>query len=187
MEAVTAIGLATSIIQLIEIARNITSTAGEINRSVSGLSKEFQLFRNHAAFVCQDVDLIIQAGDDSEYDSQFRDHASTFRKYVQDYLQDLDSLKIAKTKDRAQLLKAAMKIRLRGSHLEESMSLIQKVGDQITIHFVAEHLPTLSVKLDNLQAPSCESESRMSHNIVSTLFTLNQYMFCCPCVDLLAH
>ncbi|EFQ88036.1 hypothetical protein PTT_16248 [Pyrenophora teres f. teres 0-1] len=130
---------------------------GEIGRSASGLPKEFELFRNHAAFVCQDVDLIIQAGDDSEYDSQFRDHASTFRKYVQDYLQDLDSLKIAKTQDRAKLLKAAMKILLRRSHLEESMRLIQKMGDQITIHLVAEHLPTLSVKIDNLQAPSCES------------------------------
>jgi hypothetical protein len=161
MEAVTAIGLATNIIQLIEVVSSITSTARDIARSASGFSKEAELFRKHAASVCRDMDLVIQSNDNEKYDAEFRDYAASLRKHVKDYIGELDALKMAKTGGWIQPLKAAVKVRWRRARMEESMRLIQTMGDQITTHIIAVYLPTLNSKLGDLQMQNQESGSRI--------------------------
>jgi hypothetical protein len=59
MEALAAVGLASNIMQLVQVTINITATIREVRKSASGSSTETNKFRNLAELMRKDIDAFI--------------------------------------------------------------------------------------------------------------------------------
>jgi hypothetical protein len=152
MEAVAAVGLATNAIQLVEVTRNIVSTAREIGKSARGLSKEAEQFRQHAACVVE------TAGPYHPGKRRFKiqPHHSRLRgDFVEARQRVPDG--IGYPGDEwielpVQAMESGDKGAVKKEQMEESMKSIQRMGDQITMHIITGHLPYIDTRLDDLHA-----------------------------------
>lgn len=162
MEPFAAVGFVTSIIQLIGVADSITSTVREIRQSASGLPREAEKFRNLATSICRDIDIIVKPSVNSKIDDAFRNYATDLRRHVQDYLTELDRLKVRSPGTWWQPWRAAIKAWWNSRQMEESMTLIHRMGGQVTMHVVNVYLPAMSLQLDDINAQATQAEKRLA-------------------------
>jgi hypothetical protein len=148
MEATTVVGLATNIIQLIQVGHNILITVRDIRRSTTGFSKETDAFRSHADQVRRDFDHLTESV--LTNDEKFRDYVSALRVQVDIYDEELAKLRLKKPSSYYQTLKLAYKVLWNRGRLEEIYQDIAKMGTEVTMHIVTIYMPRFDAKLDGL-------------------------------------
>ncbi|KAF2005525.1 hypothetical protein P154DRAFT_616320 [Amniculicola lignicola CBS 123094] len=82
MGAVAAVGLATNIIQLIDVVRSIGSATEEIYRSASGSTKEFEKFRSSTQALSGDFEILRTTLSREDKDEDFHNYAHQLQKNI---------------------------------------------------------------------------------------------------------
>ncbi|KAJ4303181.1 hypothetical protein N0V90_002074 [Kalmusia sp. IMI 367209] len=162
MEPVTIIGLIANIIQLIEVGREVTSTARDIRKSTSGLTDQAKRFRDYARLVRDDIDQSMNAKNANIVDEKFKAYASSLREQVDIFLDELNSLQVQDKNSLWQPWKAGIKAWWRKDELRKTMRSINQMGDQITMHIVNVLLPGIDSKLDDLRTQNTRMGSNMT-------------------------
>ena len=172
MDPITAVGFATSIVQLIGVAKSITSTVRQIRQSASGLPKEAEEFRNLAKNINISLAIIIKPGADTKIDDVFRNYATDLQNHVKIYVEELDKLKVNSSDTGWRLWRAAIKAWWNSSQMEESTTLIHRMGSQVTMHIISVYLPAMDSKLGGIHDQTKRTETRLAKDMEHLLETV---------------
>ena len=94
MKAIAAVGFAANIIQLVGVAKSVTSTVQDIRRSTTGFSTETEHFRSLAELVCKDIDAVVSHQSPRNAPSnELLKYMDTLRRQVDDFTIESDGLR----------------------------------------------------------------------------------------------
>jgi hypothetical protein len=94
MEAIAAVGLATSIIQLVQAAKTVISTIKEISNSTSGDSAETRKFRSLARAVETNLETAFGPKSASKYpNAEIKTCVETLRMEIEGFIGELDNFR----------------------------------------------------------------------------------------------
>lgn len=148
MEGVAAVGLASNIIQLVQVACSIGQIVKDLRKDSSNLSSEAKQLRTRAQRVREDVDTIFSKKQIT--DTQFKSYAEDLQQRVNAYLTALDDTILKNYKKLFGPWITAYKIWRKKDELAELLRRVDEMGTQVTEHIIRQFLPHISFKLDDL-------------------------------------
>ncbi|KAH7087420.1 hypothetical protein FB567DRAFT_592098 [Paraphoma chrysanthemicola] len=166
MEPLAAVGLATNIIQLVQISKDITTTIKEIYKSSSGCSAETERFENLAKIVQKDLDVAFSKGPVLQLPSnEVTNYVETLRKEIDAFNDELRKLRSKRPSSVLQAGIVAVRTWWKRDHIENCARTINQMSNQIAAHIIMTLGPEMGGKLDQLISQSGRFESRLSKEV----------------------
>jgi hypothetical protein len=151
MEPIAAIALATNIIQLVDVARSITSIKKDLRRSAFGFAAETAEFQNLAKLVHANVDnLLIAENARDRPDNDLKEYIKVLHVHLDEFAVQLDGLRVKTANNVWQTGKIAYKVWRTRDRMNERISIIHQMSNHISNHLATSYLPEMHLKLDDL-------------------------------------
>ncbi|KAF2647148.1 hypothetical protein K491DRAFT_723676 [Lophiostoma macrostomum CBS 122681] len=132
MDPLSAVGLASNILQLVEMTWKVTSAAREIYKSSSGLSTELKPSRSEAIQVRSRLEAFEE---DNADDNELRKVVVPFRDQINNYVAQVDDLR-NRQKSRFGDSFAAARTVFRRDGLDKMRQAVRETGGAVASHLV---------------------------------------------------
>ncbi|KAL1608135.1 hypothetical protein SLS60_003074 [Paraconiothyrium brasiliense] len=187
MDPITAVGLASNVIQLIGIARDIALTAKDLRRCRNGLSQEAERYCVKAKLIRESLITIITAPSTSLVDDAFRDFARNMHTCADDYISRLDSLRVKDSSKWSTAWGAAVRFWWRREELEQSSAINEQVGTQIANYIITTQIPTMHSGIRGVWEHNLQMEASLYNKMeeLSSLASKSNETLKCHSEDIL--
>jgi hypothetical protein len=161
MDPITAVGLASNVLQLVGLGCKVALTARDIYKSSTGLSSEIERYRSQAIEVQEELESF-KAGITN--DEKLRSLADSLLQQIGEYVAYIDDLRNRRN-SRFGALWAAGRTYFKTDELVLRRDSLREAGTGLSTHIIMVHLPRIDSRLAMMESKNEERESKLHHEM----------------------